>query len=182
MTGKSDYVRYALLGAVAGAAALAVLLSMPMMDPPGAPAITATDAGGRQFERFLIKAEDILAVSHDGSADAPLYPTGIRPLPTFESPGNAVITAKLRNTNGEVVGVASRYTAIMTDAAQPESWWTLVLTRRGTVASHCASPAHDHCGAVIGGTDEFAQRHGRLREAAMNGGYVLTLTTAGDDA
>jgi hypothetical protein len=182
MASHPFYLRSGMLGVAVGAIVMAGLLSLPMTNPPGATAIVTTGPNGQRLERFHIKADDILAVSHDGRDTTPLYPADIRPLPDFGSPGNAVITAKLRNSNGEVVGVASRYTAVVQDPATPEAWWTLVLTRRGTIASHCIAPSHSQCGQVIGGTDEFAAFQGRLDEAFENGGYTLTLSTAGDGA
>lgn len=182
MTTAPFYPRLLLLGVAVGAGIMVAVLSLPFINPPGAEAIVVSGPDGLRLERFHITSDDILAVSHDGAVAAPLYPATIRPLPSFGKSGNAVITAKLRNSVGEVVGVASRYTAVVSNSAQPESWWTLVLTRRGTLASHCIAPSDSRCGLVIGGTDEFAQARARLEEAAVNGGYELTLITPGDDA
>ncbi len=170
---------YVVLGGVVGAAAMAAMLSMPMVDPPGAAPLVQVDDSGRSVETFHVGAEDILAVTHDGSGAMRLFPQAIQQIKEPALSGSEVVTMKVRNAQGTVIGVGARYVAIGDDPAARDISWTLVLTLRGTVAAHCAPSAPDQCGEVVGGTDEFAAFRGRMTETSENGGYRLVLTSEG---
>ncbi len=170
---------YVVLGVVAGAAAMAAMLSMPMVDPPGAAPLAQIDDSGRSVETFRVSAQDILAVTHDGGGATPLFPQAIQQIKDPALSGSEVVTMKVRNAQGTIIGVGARYVAIGHDPAARDTYWTLVLTLRGTLAAHCAPSAPDQCGAVVGGTDEFAAFRGRMMETSENGGYRLVLTSEG---
>lgn len=179
MTTNWPWGGYVVLGAVVGIAAMATILSMPMVDPPGAAPIVNVDDGGRRVEAFHVTAEDILAVTHDGGGATPLFPAAIQRLKEPALSGSEVVTLKVRNAQDTVIGVGARYVAIGVDPASRDIYWTLVLTRRGTLATHCAPSVPDQCGEVVGGTDEFAAFQGRLTETMKDGGYALVLTSEG---
>ena len=166
-------------GAVAGALAMVAVLAIPPVDPPGAAPIRARTADGHLVERFEIRPADIIARTSDGSVGMQPFPAGIAPV-GGPMPGSSVLTAKLRNARGVVIGVASHYTLTTDDPGRPDRLWTLVITRRGTLAANCPADAATACGTVVGGTGTFAKFSGRLQEIARGAGYALTLTGTGE--
>lgn len=170
---------YVVLGVVVGAAAMTAILSTPLVDPPGAAPLVQVDDSDRSVETFHVAANDILAVTHDGGGATPLFPATIQRLREPVLSGSEVVTVKLRNAQDDVIGVGARHVAIGVDPASRDIYWTLVLTRRGTLATHCAPSVPDQCGEVVGGTDEFAAFQGRMAETTEAGGYRLVLTSEG---
>lgn len=172
-------LRYGLSGAAVGALAMVAVLAIPPVDPPGAPPIRARAADGHFVERFEIRPTDIIAHTSDGSLGVQPFPAGIE-LVGGAAAGSSVLTAKLRNARGAVIGVASRYTLTTDNLDQPDRLWTLVITRRGTLATNCPADAAAACGSVLGGTGTFTAFRGRLEETARGAGYALTLTGTGE--
>lgn len=171
--------RYGIGGAAVGALVMAAVLAIPPVDPPGAAPIHTRAADGHLVEQFEIRPEDVIARTGDDSAGIQAFPAGIAPVggPVV---GSSVLTAKLRNANGAVIGVASRYTLATDNPDRPDRLWTLVITRRGTLATNCPASVATPCGSVLGGTGTFAAFNGRLEETARGDGYVLTLTGTGE--
>jgi hypothetical protein len=179
MSRAATGLRYGMGGAAAGALAMIAVLAFPPVDPPGAAPIRTRGADGQLVERFEIRPADIIAHTSDGSLGVQPFPARIEPVggPTA---GSSVLTAKLRNARGAVIGVASRYTLTTDSPDQPDRLWTLVITRRGTLATTCPADAATPCGSVLGGTGTFAVFRGRLEETARGAGYVLALTGTGE--
>lgn len=172
-------LRYGMGGAAAGALAMVAVLAIPPVDPPGAAPIRARTADGHLVERFEIRPDDIIARTSDGSLGVQAFPAGIAPV-GGPAAGSSVLTAKLRNARGVVIGIASRYTLTTDHPDRSDRLWTLVITRRGTLATNCPADAATPCGTVLGGTGTFAAFSGRLQETARGAGYALTLTGAGE--
>jgi hypothetical protein len=158
---------------------MVVVLAIPPVDPPGATPIRTRAADGHFVERFEIRPVDIIAHTSDGSQGVRAFPVGIAPV-GGPSAGSSVLTAKLRNARGTVIGVASRYTLTTDSPDRPDRLWTLVITRRGTLATNCSADAAAACGNVLGGTGTFAAFRGRLEETARGAGYALALTGTGE--
>lgn len=174
---SAGLARYALGGALAGALGMLGLLAIPPVDPPGATPIRVAMGGGRFVEHFEIRPKDIIARTGDESFLQPVFPAGIDRIGGGLG-GSSVLTALLRNVRGEVIGIASRYTVATQGTGRPDRMWTLVLTRRGTLATNCREAAS--CGTVLGGAGSFSAFRGRLTEAVRGKGYALTLTGAGE--
>jgi hypothetical protein len=172
-------LRYGLGGAAVGALAVVAVLAIPPVDPPGAAPIHTRAADGHLVELFEIRPADIIAHTSDGSLGVQAFPAGIEPV-GGPAAGSSVLTAKLRNARGTVIGVASRYTLTTDNPDRPDRLWALVITRRGTLATTCSADAATPCGSVLGGTGAFAVFRGRLEEAARGAGYVLALTGTGE--
>lgn len=178
MSWQSVGLRYAGLGMATGMVGMAALLARPMFDPPGAIPIRTADGRGNWSEVFHVGKADIIARTGDSAFSGSRVPAAIGPVPG-DVPGSSVLTAQLRNASGEVVGVASRYTLAEAPGARPDRLWTLVLTRRGTIATRCADAHPGRCGEVIGGAGAFAGLRGRMIERRCGAGFELVLTGRG---
>lgn len=172
-------VRYGMGGAAVSALVMVAVLAIPPVDPPGAAPIRTRAAEGHSVERFEIRPTDIIAHTSDGSLGMQPFPAGIEPV-GGPAAGSSVLTAKLRNARGTVIGVASRYTLTTDSPDRPDRLWTLVITRRGTLATSCPTDSATACGSVLGGTGTFAAFRGRLEETARGAGYALALTGTGE--
>lgn len=172
----SRMLAYFGLGILSGMVGMYVLLARPLFDPPGAAPIRTTDGQGNWFETFHIRPTDILALTGDQRFAGARHPKSIGPVPG-DIAGSSVLTAKVRNAAGDVVGVASRYIVAERQHLPPDRLWTLVLTRRGTIATGCAAPGSETCGSIVGGTGSFAGIRGRLVERQKGAGFELILAS-----
>lgn len=178
MNWQSIGLRYAGLGMATGMIGMAALLAQPIFDPPGAPPIRTSDGKGNWSESFHVGKADIIAQTGDRTFAGRRFPAAIAAVPG-DAPGSSVLTAQIRNASGTVIGVASRYTVSEAPGARPDRLWTLVLTRRGTIATLCTDARPDSCGEVIGGAGAFAGLRGRMVERQRGAGFDLLLTGRG---
>lgn len=174
----SPYVRYAVAGVLTGICGMYALLARPPFDPPGAAPARTVDRQGRIAETFRIRPGDIIALTGDLTLAGHRFPATIKPVGAG-MPASSVMTAKLRNAAGEVVGIASRYTLPEESDRPADRLWTLVITRRGSIATQCVDAASPDCGTVIGGAGSFAGFRGKLVETPEGRGIGLTLISSG---
>jgi hypothetical protein len=102
--------------------------------------ITAADPAGHTVETFTVRApEDIIAVTHNGSNIIDPRPGGIALLEEPALQSGLLLVAKVRNADGEIVGVA-----VESEETDPVSNpllgrmrmntdWTILLPSRGTI-------------------------------------------------
>lgn len=171
-------LRSFLIAAFAGAVLTAALLHFlhPVVVPRVEPVI-ARDATGATTERWTATATDRLAATGQGVQP---FPASIVPLDDPRLASLGVETLKIRDAQGEVIGVASRIAAVERDGGPRAVWWTFVMGLRGTLAAHAPDEAAAGGGRLVGGTRSFAGIAGRLVERRRaDGGYDLAVLRDG---
>jgi hypothetical protein len=161
-----------LASAVIGAGfALFGLGSVRLVRPVVIPAIIEEAGDGRLIEHFVVRSDDLIAASADPNAASPRIPPGIVLLEDPALAGAEAQTMKLRNSEGQVIGIASRLVAA--EGAARAAWWTFVLGPRGTLAAQVADIEQPAQGRVLGGTVEFVAATGGFSEHASPAAGVV---------
>ena len=130
-------------GFVVGAAlAVGVLASVPGRALPRVAPIMANE-GGEIVESFFLRSPaDGIAVTHSGKMPLGVFPPSAQ---RFSEPAierGFALFAKVRNANGEVVGVAAELEVhpetgnILTDDVVWKTDWTVVIPGRGVLFLH----------------------------------------------
>ncbi|MCC7410583.1 MAG: hypothetical protein IT495_02965 [Gammaproteobacteria bacterium] len=162
---SSGVLRTGVVAGVAGATlALAALAIVPIASVPAIAPIIESTADGGHLEQWMVREEDLLAVTAGPQDPDPPRPPGIARLADERLAATGVATMKLRDRDGIVVGVASRLIAPEADARA--ALWTFVLGTRGTLAAEVPQADVDGAGRLIGGTIDFAGVRGRFAEHA----------------
>ncbi len=138
----SRIVLAASIGFVVGALLIVAALVVNPFVPAARLAlpITTVNSTGHVVETFTVKAPaDIIAVTHNGSSIIDPKPAGIALLDEPALQSGLLLIAKIRNEEGEIVGVAVE--SQETDAAsnpllgkmRMNTDWTILLPARGTI-------------------------------------------------
>jgi hypothetical protein len=167
-------LRAFLIAALAGAiAALAALASVDLVELPHYEPRVTRDATGVSLERWIVNSADRLAAT---GADVEPRPPDVARLTDPELVGVSVTTMKVRDTDGSVIGVASRIVARGSAGATPATWWSFVMGDRGTLAAYVPDATHPDAGQLLGGTRTFADVTGTfVEQARTDGGFALSL-------
>lgn len=166
------------IAALAGAVLTLALLhfAKPVAVPWVEPVITR-DSDEVVTERWTAMAADRVAATGQGVQP---FPTSIVPLTDPRLASLGVETLKIRDAQGEVIGVASRIAAAERDGGPRAVWWTFVMGLRGTLAAHATDEGAAGDGRLVGGTRSFAGVAGRLVERRRDdGGYDLAVLRDG---
>lgn len=158
-------LRYSLtaaLGFGAGAAlALIGLAALPLVKLVTIPALTEDAAAGIR-EQWTVRDGDLLAVTTGPQGLDTARPAGIGPLTEPRLAATEAATMKLRNSAGDVIGIASRLVGPLGEGRA--ALWTFVLGPRGTLAAELAQADMDGHGRLVGGTVEFQSVQGQFSE------------------
>ena len=142
--------------------ALVALAALPLVEPVSVPALTEAGAAGTS-EHWIVRDEDILAVTSGPAGTEPSAPAGIGPLTETRLAAADAVTMKLRNRDGVVIGIASRLEA--PQGSGRAALWTFVLGPRGTLAAEVTQAGIGEHGRLIGGTGEFQAVLGQFTES-----------------
>jgi len=120
-------------------AGVCVLAAVAVGAGDAAPAATAQASGPVIVSVFMEGPEDILALTHGGHVPLAPYPPDIETL-TNGAEANLALIAKVRDAEGQVIGVASELEEfpqaeqdIGADMEPWQTYWTVLLTGRGAL-------------------------------------------------
>ena len=120
-----------IVGLIVGFGGLLGAAAYPWVDHPRVSSRTGVVANGGRTESFVIRLPaDRILVRGDLAAGI-RYPEQAQTGPAFESPSLLAEHFKLRDSAGEVVGIASRHVVQIQSGA--ETAWCLVFPGRGAV-------------------------------------------------
>jgi hypothetical protein len=167
-------LRSFLIAALAGTiVTIALLANLKLTELPRAQPLLVSEPGGVTSERWIVTGKDRLAATGPGIE---AWPRDISPLADPELHGLSVTTMKVRNTEGTVIGVASRIVASESADSTPRIWWSFVVGERGTLAAQIPDTSQRDAGRLLGGTRSFAGVAGTFGEQARDdGGYEVRL-------
>lgn len=161
------------LAAVLGAAHL-----YPWVQYQRVPSEASVVANGGRAETFVVRLPiDRIATVAGGGAAAKSYPALAELPPELARAAVVLEHFKLRNTQGDVIGIASRHQTETQDG--PALAWTLAIPGRGAVMLVAPSSEGDVMSAALAqtGTEPGASWSGNLDIAAV-GDRALTRTVA----
>jgi len=190
-----------IVGLLVGFGALLGAAAYPWVDHPRASSRTVVVPNGGRAEAFVIRLPaDRILVRGDLAAGL-RHPGAVPTGPTFASPSVLAEHFKLRDSTGEVVGIASRHVVRATSG--DETAWCLVLPSRGAVwfvgtanptgpqqlleaAGYQAGeafsgdlrfivtdPDESHSGQLVAGRQEFANLIGNYLESWQISGVSI---------
>ncbi len=169
---KPAFLAGILLGLLA---TLSVARFYPWVDHPRSASMTTVLHSGGRVEDFVIRFP-VDRIATTGTADMGLrakgFPAGIE-LPTQMAAEPVLIeNFKLRNINGEVIGIAARHSSVTDQIASAA--WALTIPSRGTL--HLLGA--DYPGIL----DRELAAAGRIDGQAWSGDLELTLGGQGADS
>ncbi|MEM1104555.1 MAG: hypothetical protein AAGH48_10665 [Pseudomonadota bacterium] len=108
---------------------------IPREDPVAA--LRRAIADGSEFSFIIKNPEDIISATHGGHLPLPLRPSGMAELADPDLEPTLILSTKLRDDKGEVIGVATQteyFDAIQTDGQSlTHTSWTLQVPHFGTL-------------------------------------------------
>ena len=120
-----------IVGLLLGFGGLLAAAAYPWVDHPRVPSRTGVVANGGRTETFVIRLPADRIVVRGDLAAGFRYPADAPSGPAFETPSLLAEHFKLRDSGGDVVGVASRH-VVRTETGQ-DTAWCLVFPARGAV-------------------------------------------------
>ncbi len=89
---------------------------------------------------FLRGPDDLISITHGGQVGIARHPEGILDLADSPVQGTLALTARVRDTEGNIIGIASElehFTTIPVEPGVPwHTYWTVVLPGRGSIYGH----------------------------------------------
>lgn len=129
---------------------------------------------------------DVISVTHGGAIDLPLYPEGISALEPELAP-DFVLTAKLRNSDGKIIGLASEIEHFPNGKdGDWQAWWTVVIPGRGSLLGYeierVPAEHHEAFAAAARGRDWTGRATGRVAAGPSPSGDGVIVGGTGEFA
>jgi hypothetical protein len=137
---RLNWTNFNFFAAIGAVATLLLLNAAPDTDSPYIEPIRSVSPDGTLTESFIFRSpEDGIAVTHSGDLPMAAWPPGIGLFSEAAIERGLVIIARVRNTEGAIVGFAVEYEVhppgdMLTEDLRWDTDWVVVLPGRGMLA------------------------------------------------
>jgi hypothetical protein len=167
---KSSFIAGVILGIVV---ALGLARFFPWVSHPRVASLTTVLHNGGRAENFVIRIP-VDRIASSGSADmglrATAFPAGVELPPELAGESVLVEHFKLRDADGDVIGIAARHASVADSEATTA--WALTIPSRGTLRLTGASKP--------GLLDRELATAGRSAGSSWSGQLAMNMSTASD--